>query len=236
MGLGGVFSSNSVPITYSWVAIDRNGNAVAWDEESNDHHVYVVDDSWDGNYESLTSEQIIGWEIYGQKYAVGHPFYYIASTPTVTFQSGIIVTSGVSLYYGNKPVSSQAVNGTIGAVYHYYYGEGSAIHIGALARWLFDRRFNLNDIRKKISCGYLHGKLSVDMTSTLTQFHIGDTSYSYQVSGNLIFISYLINDGFWDPNFIFEKLSDKKPDKKGPRFELGGYPYDYVPYVNIYNK
>ena len=63
--------------------------------------------------------------------------------------------------------------------------------------------------------------------------------YSYasnQVSGNLIFISYLINDGFWDPNFIFEYLSDKESDKKGPRYELGGYPYDYVPYVSIYNK
>lgn len=41
---------------------------------------------------------------------------------------------------------------------------------------------------------------------------------------------------FGDPNFIFEYFSDKESDKKGPRFELGGYPYDYVPYVSIYNK
>lgn len=75
------------------------------------------------------------------------------------------------------------------------------------------------------------------MRNTGTQYHIGRTFYSYQVSGKLLVIGYALRDGFGDPNVIKEydmqRRTGKKhvSDRKGPDYELGGTPYDYIPTV-----
>ena len=70
-------------------------------------------------------------------------------------------------------------------------------------------------------------------------FHIGRTKVDYSVSGNgkSSSVNYTLfsGDGFWDPDFIDEKvlggwlnIDRFKPDRKGPNLErLGGTPYDY---------
>ena len=79
-------------------------------------------------------------------------------------------------------------------------------------------------------------KGGVNMEFEPSQFHIGDTSYSYYTIDNSLIIGYAINDGFWDANFIFEflgKFIDKpewKADRTGPNLELpNGTPYSYAP-------
>jgi hypothetical protein len=79
----------------------------------------------------------------------------------------------------------------------------------------------------------------------LSTFHIGSTNVDYSISGNgkssSVTYTMFTRDGFWDPDFVDEKI-DKLvrdnigwspfgtmniPDGKGPNLERGGTVYDY---------
>lgn len=41
--------------TLNWVAVDENYKVQGFDLSSDDKHVYLVDDNWDGTYEGLVT-------------------------------------------------------------------------------------------------------------------------------------------------------------------------------------
>ena len=216
--------------TLNWVAVDKDGNVQGFDLLSDDKHVYLVDDSWDGTYKDLSPDDIIGWQIPGwTDYTIGKPCYYIGINAD-------IFSFNECLMYGNKK-SFKTINSTIAALLHYFKGNGIDAQNGLWALLCFMNTSAFMNILYEV---YVLGDTSmsgcVDMEFFLTQFHIGDTSYSYYTTGNSLIIGYGLNDGFWDANFIFEflgKFIDKpewKPDRTGPNLEVpNGTPYPYAP-------
>ena len=76
------------------------------------------------------------------------------------------------------------------------------------------------------------GRLSVDVE--MRNFHIGRTNFDYNIkcgiSDCIATFNVFINDGFWDANFIFEKVGISSPDGPGPNLEMfGGRPFPYIP-------
>jgi hypothetical protein len=85
----------------------------------------------------------------------------------------------------------------------------------------------------------LTGEFRVDMTDIV--FHIGRTTVGWNAdpSNQTITYSLYLRDGFWDPDFIDERVLGEglgipmfQPDGMGPNLErLGGTPYEYIPTV-----
>ena len=85
----------------------------------------------------------------------------------------------------------------------------------------------------------MSGNFGIDLTYALTTFHIGKTRVEYQISCSPstcnVKITLFARDGYWDPNFISEKIGFEKPDGKGPNLEFrGGTPYSYLPHTVTY--
>ena len=229
-----------------WVAIDEDGNVAGFDLESPDHHVYQVDDNWDGTYDGLSNYEQIGWQIPGWKdYTIGQPCYYLGAVSNVSYSvDGYTVRGSQALMYGKKPVT-KTIDSNIGAVIHYYEGNGESIMLGNVFTkyaLLIHPKFwmkYIENIGKPIN---YEGSFTINMTYTM--FHIGRTTVSYYKGNNYSIYSLGTNDGFWDPNFIAERYCNGNrcrricnrrgatiADKKGPNLELGGEPYDYIPFV-----
>jgi hypothetical protein len=149
-----------------------------------------------------------------------------------------------SLYIDTKPTGGKVVNNTREATSHYLSGNGQAADVGDVSTNQLLQNSKFQAKHKKITSQEVQptGYFSVDLTDET--FHIGNTGVDYSVSGNgnssSVNYTFFTNptfgtDGFWDPDFIDEKVLggwlgiDKyKPDGPGPNLErLGGTPYPY---------
>jgi RHS repeat-associated protein len=153
--------------------------------------------------------------------------------------------SNDNLWVGTKSASGPVVNNTKAATVHYFNGKGAAADVGdqSTRELLSSPKFNEKHTKITTQKVQAEGNFSVDLTSST--FHIGSTNVDYSVSGNGKSSSVTYNlfsrDGFWDPDFVDEKVDkfvrDKIgfspfglsmiPDQKGPNLERGGTPYDY---------
>ena len=226
-----------------WVAIDEEGNVAGFDLESPDHHIYQVDDNWDGTYDGLSNYEQIGWQIPGWKdYTIGQPCYYLGAVTNVSYSiDGYTVRGSQALMYGKKTVTKM-IDSNFQAVLHYYFGDGKPIMLGNMSTknaLLRTEEFETVLQMKANS----QGNYSIDMTDYM--FHIGNTQLFYYRENGYSIFSLGINDGFWDPRFIREwcynhfyrnKSSNRRnswaTDGKGPNLEFKrGVPYDYIPLV-----
>ena len=162
----------------------------------------------------------------------------------ITLKEGQIIGQK-DLWVGYKSATGIVVNNTAEATKHYFYGNGEPADVGdittkeLLSSDVFRKKHKKITSEKVQSSGFF----SVDLTSST--FHVGHTNVDYKVSdnGKSLQVTYTLfaRDGFWDPDFIDEKvLGDKlnlkkfKPDGKGPNLERGGTPYDYKTRTRIY--
>ena len=241
MGLGGLTSGYTS--SYGWMAQDAEGNVVGWGEDNNDWRVYEVDKYWNGTYAGLEGHsQFLGWEIFDRNgnrpsYIKGQKTYYVGSVQYSYYIHGetYIVAKKV-LKYGNNTVNTAlTIDNNVEAIIHYYLGLGISVQNGDNAIRKFMLTPEYQSIFTSISNGQTHGYGTIDMKEHI--FHIGKTGYSFHVNGNMIVIGFALNDGFWDPDYISEKLCKKigydLTDGKGPNLEYGGFPYDYIPSVII---
>ena len=228
----------------NWCAVDGNGNVKGWGLNG-DYFVYEVDGDWDGSYEGLSEDDIIGLEIPGMQayYKKGQPTYYIGlgGGGGSNKLSGRGTISG-QLIYGKKPVT-ETVNTTIGALWHYFTGEGEVAQNGNWSKLMFGTQSEfLSILLSTYILGKKEGHGKIDMEFVFSQFHIGDTFYDYYVTDNMLVISFGLGDGFRDANFVFEilgivgqKLGINTPDawaadRLGSNLELpGGVPFNYAP-------
>ncbi|MFV0345982.1 MAG: RHS repeat domain-containing protein, partial [Bacteroidales bacterium] len=149
-----------------------------------------------------------------------------------------------TLYIDTKATSGKVVNNTQEATSHYLSGNGQAADVGDVSTNQLLQTSKFQAKHKKITSQEVQptGYFSVDLTDET--FHIGNTGVDYSVSGNgnssSVNYTFFTNptfgtDGFWDPDFIDEKVLggwlgiDKyKPDGPGPNLErFGGTPYPY---------
>jgi len=135
------------------------------------------------------------------------------------------------------------IDNTPHALYHYYFGGGEDVLLGpnTINAVLNSPEFNYR--HNRILTGQTkrsEGIFSVDLTWKI--FHVGETRVDYQIRsrGNQSFVTYnlFVNDGFWDPNYLFEHIFPNNPRNKtdgmGPNLELWGSPYPYIQYRLIY--
>ena len=227
MGMSGVsFRPETLNLT-----ILNSDYEVVYHVDNGNHGVYILDEGEE--YDEKNIGQIltlIGWEIPGwTKYTIGKPCYYIGIHTN-------IFDINEHLMYGDRE-SVKTINSTLGAVYHYFKGGGLDAQNGLLAVSCFMSTVTFWGILiKAYLLEHTSDSGSVDMEFVRTQFHIGDTSYSFYTTDNSLIIGYGCNDGFWDANFVFEllgKFIDKpewKPDTTGTNLELPhGTPYSYAP-------
>ena len=225
----------------NWCAVDGNGNVKGWGRNG-DYFVYEVDDDWDGTYEGLDGYGIIGIEIPGmwEYYKKDKPTYYIGFGGGGGLDGPGMISG--QLMYGNKPVT-ETVNTTIGALWHYFTGEGEVAQNGNWSKLMFGTQSEfLSILLSTYILGKKEGHGKIDMEFVFSQFHIGDTFYDYYVTDNMLVISFGLGDGFRDANFVFEilgivgqKLGINTPDawaadRLGSNLELpGGIPFNYAP-------
>ena len=161
---------------------------------------------------------------------------------SITFAAGYAIDK--DMLYVDEPLGGGLViDNTRDALGHYLTGNGESVNIGdrSLEELISSREFQraLSDIRGDKS---YENPFSVDMT--LKTFHIGRTKvkygkYSSGASTAIQFIAFY-KDGFWDPDFIderiFRKMSPKfEPDGPGPNLErFNGRPYHYKTRVRTY--
>lgn len=134
------------------------------------------------------------------------------------------------------------IRSTKQAVKHYFNGKGASVllHKDIRKALLSSKKFKQKLGRiKNGETSSLSGNFSIDLTNDF--FHVGRTNVDYNVnvvSGEKIQIRFdlFVRDGFWDPDFIDEKLGVQKADGLGPNLErFGGTPYKYIPQYKIYN-
>src|SRR5690625_1755879 len=149
------------------------------------------------------------------------------------------VLSKISLWVGFKSASGPVVNNTKEAINHYFNGKGAAADVGDQSTRELLSSSKFQEKHNKITSQVVEpeGYFSVDLTKET--FHIGRTGVDYSVSSNgtSSAVKYTLftnptfgSDGFWDPDFIDEKvigdwfnLDKFKPDGPGPYLvRLGG--------------
>jgi hypothetical protein len=139
--------------------------------------------------------------------------------------------------YGNK-----VIDNTFQAIWHYYFGNGEPVELGpnTINAFLKNNQFKyhhqniINGITDLMS-----GNFPINFTMSIENFHLGKTTvnYSIECTSSTCTVNYdlFVNDGFWDPNSILERITNSlwpkgtPCDELGPRLELGGNPYPYVP-------
>ena len=220
--------------TLNWVAIDKDGNVQGFELSHDDKHVYLVDDSWDGTYEDLSPDDIIGWQIpEWTDYTIGKPCFYLGSVTKVTYLGNqITVIGSTALMYGKHSVTA-SVDDNGEAVLWYFVGFGRDRALGDLftRQWLmihpeFNRKYN-EIINAPMPSS---GQFSINMTEFI--FHIGKSNINYYTTNNYSVFSIGIRDAFCDVLYWFEKSEDNPygitPDGKGWLLEVG-IPYSYIP-------
>jgi len=150
-----------------------------------------------------------------------------------------------SLWVGTKSASGPVVKNSVVATAHYYLGNGAAADVGDQStRELLSSSEFINE-HNKITSEVVVSNSSFSVDMELSTFHIGSTNVDYSISGNgkssSVTYTMFTRDGFWDPDFVDEKI-DKLvrdnigwspfgtmniPDGKGPNLERGGTVYDY---------
>ena len=220
--------------TLNWVAVDEDGNVQGFDLFSDDKHVYLVDDSWDGTYEDLSPDDIIGWQIpRWTDYRIGKPCYYLGSVTKVTYLGDqITVIGSTALMYGKHSVTASADdNGEAVLWYFFGFGRDRALGDQFTRQWLmihpeFNRKYN-EIINAPMPSS---GQFSINMTEFI--FHIGKSNINYYTTNNYSVFSIGIRDAFCDVLYWFEKSEDNPygitPDGKGWLLEVG-IPYSYIP-------
>ncbi|MEM0939839.1 MAG: hypothetical protein AAGI25_08620 [Bacteroidota bacterium] len=118
------------------------------------------------------------------------------------------------------------------AVYQYLFGDGSSQAIGPNTTRALMNTETFRDAHNSILRGErsLSGRFGVDMTDIV--FYIGRTRVGYNTDVKNQTITYTLykGDGFWDPDFIDERVLGEglgipmfQPDGMGPNLErLGG--------------
>jgi hypothetical protein len=150
-----------------------------------------------------------------------------------------------TLWVESKDISGVVVNNTGEATSHYLCGNGEPADVGDESTMELLNTKKFQDKHYKITTQKVApiGYFSVDMTD-LT-FHIGRTRVDYSISSNgksqQVKYTLFNEDGFWDPDFIDEKilgklgLEDYVPDGIGPNLErFGGKPYYYKTRERVY--
>lgn len=139
------------------------------------------------------------------------------------------------------------IDNTNQAFSHYFKGNGSSARLGpntvnaTLNSNSFQYRHNRIIAGKTTS---MSGSFSINLTKTV--FHVGRTNVNYSINcapGHCsVTYNLFVNDGFWDIDFIDEKVLGDwlniprfKPDGLGPNLErFGGTPYRYIPSTVIF--
>ncbi|MBO7429257.1 MAG: RHS repeat-associated core domain-containing protein, partial [Paludibacteraceae bacterium] len=150
-----------------------------------------------------------------------------------------------TLWVESKSTSGVVVNNSKEATKHYLHGNGEAADVGeqSTKELLNTDKFKAKHHKITNEKVDSHGYFSIDMTD-LT-FHIGHTNVDYDISSNgksqQVKYTLFARDGYWDPDFIDEKILGKlgskrhQPDGKGPNLErFGGTPYDYKTRERVY--
>ena len=144
------------------------------------------------------------------------------------------------LWFSTKASGGPVINNSNEATGWYMIGNGVAAAIGDETTKELINSSKFQEKHAKITSQKVdpNGYFSVDMTDET--FHIGNTGVDYSVtsSGNASAVTYTLftntnkdspnkSDGYWDPDFVDEKLGLEKPDEMGPNLERGGTPYPY---------
>ncbi|UII27584.1 hypothetical protein LVD15_03925 [Fulvivirga maritima] len=139
----------------------------------------------------------------------------------------------------NSSSASAYIDNSTDATMQYLNGNGSPQKIGPETTKSLMNTTTFTKIHNAVVIGFKDpsGRFNVDMTNIV--FHIGRTPVSYEADLDNGTITYTLyeGDGFWDPDFIDEKVLGGKlgtpefqPDGPGPNLErLWGTPYPYVP-------
>ncbi len=154
-----------------------------------------------------------------------------------------------TLYISYASENFPTVRNNEEAVAHYYLGNGEPANVGFMAVIAVFSSDKFCSKHNKITTNgstSSEGFFSIDLTSIKQLFYIGRTGVDYSITGNgkTNAVTYTLftntdpnssnkTDGFWDPNFIFEKSLGRffkrfSTDENGKNLELGGTPYPYV--------
>ena len=144
----------------------------------------------------------------------------------------------------------KVINSTKEAFDHYTNGNGESVKLSKATLKLLKSnpkfREKLQRITKGISNNQVtakSGSFSINMTKDM--FHVGRTNVNYDITvkGEHAYVrfEYFVNDGFWDIDFIDEKvlgglgIKRYQPDGLGPNLErFGGTPYRYLTTTEVY--
>ena len=223
--------------TLNWVAVDENRNVMGFDLFSDDKHVYLVDDSWDGTYEGLDGYDVIGRQHKKQRiYIIGAPCYYIGYYQTSSIVNGeFVVTAGERLMYGSKP-APKSIDTTWDGAWHYmFHSDKTPVALGGpntFSKFLSHPTFISK--RQQIMSGIAPKSDTFFINMTSHVYHIGDTKVVYYSEEGYIVFILGVEDGFWDVNVAKEWLSVQiyginPSDKDGDNLEVLGTPYPYIP-------
>jgi hypothetical protein len=127
------------------------------------------------------------------------------------------------------------VDDTLSAVLHYYLGEGEPVELGSESKQALREHPRVKQAYESLRTGRTKssGEFGIDMQSYV--FHIGDTVIKYDTTCDgstcdTVFTGFY-KDGFWDPSRLLSDTFYSTPsDGSGPDSELGGTPYNYLPY------
>ena len=150
--------------------------------------------------------------------------------------------SSEKLWYEVKDRNSPRVWNTQVAVLHYYFGKGEPADIGWDSNGQIFSSPEIKDILNDVRAGKVPKSTYIELNMTFKTFHIGKTRIDFEIkhgdNANSINFTTLVGDGFWDPNFIAERIGKNlfklSADGKGKRYELGGVPYNYIPRERTY--
>jgi hypothetical protein len=127
------------------------------------------------------------------------------------------------------------VDDTLSAVLHYYLGEGKSVELGLETKQALREHPRVKQAYESLRTGSTRssGEFGIDMESDV--FHIGDTVIKYDTTcdGSTCVTTFtgFYKDGFWDPLRLLSDTYYSTPsDGRGPDAELGGTPYNYLPY------
>ena len=225
--------------TLNWVAVDKDGNVQGFDLFSDDKHVYLVDDNWDGTYEGLEGYEIIGRQHKKQRiYIIGEPCYYIGYYQTSSIVNGeFVVTAGERLMYGSKP-APKSIDTTWDGAWHYvFHSDKTPVAIGGpntFSKFLSHPTFISK--RQQIMSGIAPANDTFPINMRNHVYHIGRTNVAYTSKDGYIVFILGVEDGFWDVNVAKEWLSVKiyginPSDGMGDNLEVLGTPYPYIPMI-----
>jgi len=127
------------------------------------------------------------------------------------------------------PVKLETIDSNGEAVDHYYQGKGEMVKLGPKTQLEIKTSDDMEYFKNRIQTGQTsnpaQGKVSVNMTSESGTYHVGTTPISYVTTCEKVVCTTTYTssgDGFRD---IF--WGD---DLNGPLGELGGDPYEYLPF------